>query len=149
MRGILGELVAGAGEVTIMDMEASLEHLSRGTVRYVDALLIVVEPYYRALETAGRTVPLARGLGLERIYGVANKLRGAQDEGAVVTYCRNHDLELVARIPFDESVLEADRVGRALIDYDLTSPVIEEVSRLADFLQREVKNDGTGGTRDA
>jgi len=125
-----------------MDMEASVEHMSRGTVRHVDALLIVVEPYYRALETAGRIAPLARGLGIPRIYGVANKLRSPQDEEAVRAYCRNHDLELIATIPFDENVIEADRSGRAIIDYDVTSPIVEELSGVADFLQREISTTG-------
>lgn len=121
-----------------MDMEASIEHMSRGTVRHVDALLVVLEPYYRSMETAGRTVPLARGLGIPHIYGIANKLRSPQDEEAIRAYCRNHELQLLAAIPFDENVTEADRTGRAVIDYDVTSPIVTELSKVADFLQSEV-----------
>jgi CO dehydrogenase maturation factor len=138
VRSIVGEIVSNSRELTLMDMEASIEHLSRGTVRHVDALLIVVEPYYRALETAGRILPLARGLGINRVYGIANKLRTPQDEEAVKAYCQNHDLELIAAIPFDENVTEADRTGRAIIDYDAASAIVEEVSHVADFLQREI-----------
>ena len=130
--------------MTVMDMEASVEHLSRGTMRHADALLVVAEPYYRSMETAGRIVPLARGLGIERVYGVANKIRGPQDSEAVEDYCRKHDLPLIAKIPFDESVVEADRAGRAIIDYDVTSPVVEELSRVADFLEGEVGPGGSG-----
>lgn len=118
-----------------MDMEASIEHLSRGTVRHVDALLLVLEPYYRSLETAGRIAPLARGLGISRIFGIANKLRSPQDQEAVKAYCLSHELKLIATIPFDESVTEADRKGVALIDYDVTSAAVAEVSRIADFLR--------------
>ena len=121
-----------------MDMEASIEHMSRGTVRYVDALLVVVEPYYRSLETAGRIIPLAEGLGIKRIYGIANKLRSPQDEEAVRAYCRSHNLQLIATIPFDENVVEADRTGRAVIDYDASSSIVKELSGVADFLQREI-----------
>lgn len=147
MRSLIGEIVNSTESVTVMDMEASIEHLSRGTLRYVDALLVVLEPYYRSMETAGRTVPLARELGLKRIYGIGNKLRSPQDEEAVRAYCRNHDLELIAAVPFDENVTEADRTGRAVIDYDVTSPIVAELSRVADFLQHEfaVKADGAGG----
>lgn len=127
-----------------MDMEASIEHMSRGTVRYADVLLVVLEPYYRSMETAGRTVPLARELGIKRIYGIANKLRSPQDAEAVEAYSRNHDLELIAKIPFDENVVEADRTGRAVIDYDVTSPIVEELARTTDFLLREVKVNGNG-----
>lgn len=142
MRSIVGEIVGNSEGVTVMDMEASIEHLSRGTVRYVDTLLAVLEPYYRSLETAGRIVPLARDLGIKRIYGIANKLRSPQDEQAVEAYCRKHDLPLIARIPFDENVVEADRTGRAVIDYDAASPIVQELSRTADFLLREVNGNG-------
>ena len=147
----MGEIVSGSNDLILMDMEASIEHMSRGTVRHVDALLVVLEPYYRSLETAGRIVPLARGLGIGRIYGVANKLRGQADEEAVKAYCLNHDLELIAQIPFDEGVVEADRAGRAVIDYDVTAPIVDELSRVADFLRREVpgRGNGTGGGEDA
>lgn len=134
-----------------MDMEASIEHLSRGTIRNVDALILVLEPYYRSMETAGRIVPLAVGLGINHIYGIANKIRTSQDREAVEAYCRNHALELIAEIPFDESVVEADRMGRAVIDYDASAKIVEELGRVADFLQREVKtkNGDAGGNADA
>lgn len=146
MRSLVGEIVSGSNQVTVMDMEASIEHLSRGTLRHVDALLVVLEPYYRSMETAGRIVPLARDLGIPRIYGVANKLRTPQDEEAVAAYCRNHELELIASVPFDENVTEADRTGRAVIDYDAASPIVQELSRVADRLGREISGNG-GGTK--
>ena len=64
--------------VTVVDMEAGLEHLSRGTDRHVDTLLVVLEPYFKALETARRCAELGRELGIPRVWGVANKLRGPE-----------------------------------------------------------------------
>ena len=144
MRSIVGEIVNNSEGVTVMDMEASIEHMSRGTVKHADVMLVVLEPYYRSLETAGRIVPLARGLGIQRIYGIANKIRSPQDAEAVEAYCRNHDLQLIAKIPFDDNVVEADRTGRAVIDYDVNSPIVEELSRTVDFLLREVRVNGNG-----
>ncbi len=131
---MLGQLIEQANQFTIIDMEASVEHMSRGTVRHVDTVLIVLEPYYRSLETAGRMAPLARGLGIQRVYGVANKLRSEADEAAVVDYCAKHDIELVARIPFDEAIVEADRAGQALIDYRPDSPAMAAIRDLANRL---------------
>lgn len=147
MRSIVGEIVNGAHDVTVIDMEASIEHMSRGTIRHADVLLVVLEPYYRSLEAGGRIVPLARGLGIERIYGVANKLRSQQDEEAVRAYCRKHDIELAATIPFDENVVEADRTGRAVIDYDVTAPIVQELARVAERLAREISAAANGGGR--
>jgi len=143
----MGEIVSEAEDVTVMDMEASIEHLSRGTVRHVDALLVVTEPYYRALETARRTVPLARGLGVNNIYAVANKLRSAEDEQAVRDFCRNHGLEIIAAIPFDQNVTKADLRGQSLIDFKPDAPLVAEVTRLAATLRERVLNHGSSADK--
>lgn len=118
-------------EVTILDMEASIEHLTRGTVRNVDALLVVTEPYYRSLETTGRMVPLARELGLERVWVIANKVRGERDEAAIREYCAKRGFELLGVVPFDESITEADGAGRAVIDFAPTTAAVVAIERLA------------------
>src|SRR5207249_38306 len=110
---------------------ASIEHLSRGTVRNVDALLVVTEPYYRSLETTGRIVPLARELGLERIWVVANKVRADRDAAAIREYCVRHGFELVGTLPVDERVAEADAIGRALIDLTPDAPAVAAIDELA------------------
>ncbi len=81
VRDMLGHLVEGEGQFTILDMEASVEHMGRGTPRYADVLLMVTEPYYRSLETTGRLAPLARDIGVKQMYVVANKVRGARRRG--------------------------------------------------------------------
>ncbi len=134
----MGEIVSEADNITVMDMEASLEHLSRGTVRHVDVLLIVTEPYYRSLETARRTLPLARGLGINHIYAVVNKYRSAEDEKAVTDFCRTNDLEIIAKIPFDSNVTQADLEGKSLYDFNSESPVVAEVEKLAETLRERV-----------
>src|SRR4051794_4770622 len=96
-------------DVTVLDMEASIEHLTRGTVRNVDVLLVVTEPYYRSLETMGRTAPLAWELGVPLILGVANKVRTEQDETAIREFAARRGIEMVGLVPYDESVLDADR----------------------------------------
>ena len=119
-------------DITILDMEASIEHLTRGTVRNVDALLVVAEPYYRSLETTGRMVPLARELGLERVWVIANKVRSDRDTVAIREYCARRDFDILGVVPFDEQVTEADHLGRALIDYAPTAAAVRAVEQIAD-----------------
>src|SRR5215475_14153271 len=94
-------------------MEAGLEHLSRGTGRHVDTLLVVLEPYYKALETAHRCAELGRELGIPQVLGVANKLRGEGDRHAVRQYAAAHGLSLAGEVPFDAEVYQADQRGTA------------------------------------
>lgn len=142
----MGEIVSEADKITVMDMEASLEHLSRGTVRHVDVMLIVTEPYYRSLETARRTLPLARALGINHIYAVVNKYRSAEDEKAVTDFCKNNDLEIIARIPFDSEVTQADLEGKSLYDFNPNASVVKEVEKLAETLRERVPLNNSSAT---
>lgn len=130
--------------MTVTDMEASIEHMSRATIRHVDAILMVTEPYFRSLETVGRMAPLARELGIERVWAVANKVRSTRDEEIIRSYCAEHGVELRAVVPWDEAIQEADREGRALMDYDPAAPAVEAVGGIADLVEGKSGNNGRG-----
>lgn len=126
-----------ADELTIVDMEASIEHMSRGTVRHTDLMLIVTEPYYRSLETTGRTADLAQGLGIKQICVVANKVRSPQDEEAIRRYCADRDLEIIAVLPFDDDVRQSDNAGTPILDHEPQPAYVGRVSQLVDRLLQE------------
>jgi CO dehydrogenase maturation factor len=130
VRGLIAELT-GFGEHTVTDMEAGLEHLRRGTAKNVDLMLIVVEPYYRSLEAGARTAELASELAIPHIYAVANKVRSADDIAAIETFCAKHRMALLGRVPLDDAFVEAERKGRAPIDYAPRSPGLEAIRKLA------------------
>lgn len=139
VRGLLGEIVArtGNGRDIIVDMEAGLEHLSRGTGRHVTKFLAVVEPYYRSLETARRVRELAADLGVSSVEAVTNKVRDAADRQAITEFCAAHGLKLCGEIPYDPTLLEAERAGDPPIDFDPTSPAVAAIRLLAGALLRE------------
>ncbi|MDQ4143526.1 MAG: hypothetical protein M3198_07250 [Actinomycetota bacterium] len=139
MRGLLGDLLSERHQLTIADMEAGLEHLTRsdGTLRHVEMLLVVLEPYRKALETARRTHYLARELGIPRIFGVANKVRDAGERQEVEAFAEQLGLPLLAIIPYDEAVREADRDGVAIIDLEPEGTTVTTVARLLDEIERE------------
>jgi CO dehydrogenase maturation factor len=132
--GLLADAASEPGGVTLVDLEASPEHLSRGTTRHVDVLMLVVEPYYRSYETARRMAELAAELPIPHVGVVANKLRSPSDAEAITEFCGHHGLTLDALVPWGDSVLDADKEGVPLIDHDPDGPVVRAVSQLADRL---------------
>ena len=133
VRGFLGELVAKSADTfdVIVDMEAGLEHLSRGTGKHVSRFLAVVEPYYRSMETARRVADLAAELGITEVGAVLNKVRNEADREAVASYCATHNMNIVGEIPYDAGLADAERAGRPPLDYGPGSPSIEAMRRLA------------------
>ena len=134
VRGLVREVTEQSGTVVI-DMEAGLEHLSRGTPRYVDTLLLVTEPYFKSMETAARCKALAEELGIPRILAVANKVRGPRDEEAMRGFFARSGLAVLGIIPADEKILEADQLGRSPMDHDATAPGVVAITRLGDSLR--------------
>ncbi len=119
-----------AHPITIVDMEAGLEHLSRGTARHVDTLLVILEPYYKALETGRRAAELGREIGVQRVLAVANKLRDEEDIAAVRAYATSNNLAIVAEVPLDERIRRADLTGGSPIDI-ADSPAVAAIAGLA------------------
>ena len=118
-------------EVCILDTEASPEHLSRGTARYADAMIAVVEPYYKSLETGRRMSLLAKDLGLGRVALVANKIRDDRELQAVREFAGSHGLEVAGVIPFDPNMPEAERAQAAPLDFAPDTPAIAAIGELA------------------
>lgn len=117
-------------------MEAGLEHLSwaGGTLRHVDVLLIVVQPFAKVLLTAARTHALAVDLGIPDIAFVATRT-GPDDLDQMAAFAAERGCELLAVIPEDEAVREADRLARCVLDTASGSLCVQAVEQLADQLE--------------
>ena len=137
-RGIMGHLFRADAPIVLADMEAGLEHLGRGTVEHADALLVVVEPYFRALEAGQRIRKLAQELGVPRVFVVANKVRSQTEEEAVRAFCARHRLPLLAVLPFDEAALAAEMAETTLLETAPDGPLGSALAALADQLLNQV-----------
>ncbi|MFP5309606.1 MAG: AAA family ATPase [Actinomycetes bacterium] len=122
------------GTLTLLDLEASPEHFSRGTARHVDVLLLVTEPYFRSLETARRMAELAAELPIPNVVVLGTKARDAQDVGLLEEFCERHALPLVGVVPFDLAVLDADRDRRPLIEEAPDGAVVAAYARVLEQL---------------
>ena len=126
LKAVVRHLVGLDDTAVIMDMEAGLEHLGRGTARHIGALLIVSEPTPASARTATRVARLGRGLGLQ-VAGVAlNKTGSAADEERVRPYL--DDLRVVAMLPFDPAVAASEIVPAAGPYVESAEELLRQVS---------------------
>jgi len=112
LQALLGHLLLQRDEVVIMDMEAGIEHLSRGTVKAVDKLIIVVEPGRRSIETAQTIFTLAHDLGIVSLAAVGNKIRNSSDREFIVQTLPC--IEILGFISYDTAITEADLAAKPL-----------------------------------
>jgi CO dehydrogenase maturation factor len=112
LQALVSHLLLQRDEVVILDMEAGIEHLSRGTTKAVDKLIIVVEPGRRSLETAQTIKTLAEDLGLRNIAVVGNKITSESDKAFIKTNLP--DIEILGFINYDPAISDADHANRSL-----------------------------------
>ena len=139
VREIIHSALEESEQVTLLDLEASLEQMKRGTSKYVDVLLCVVEPYYRSMEAVSRFQRLGKELEIKNILAVANKVKNPGDEEAIRQYCAQTGLPVIAVIPFDPFIAEADKGGALNMDEINQSPALQAINQLAMDLMDKVK----------
>ena len=129
LREVLSHLLLRNREHVVVDMEAGVEHLGRGTAKGVDEMLVVVEPGWASMETAARVAALAQDLGIRRTHAVANKISGPDD----LDFVRAHlpGLPLAGVLPVDRELELEARAGRVSRE----RPFYREMLRIAQQLK--------------
>ncbi len=127
LKTLMRYLVIGTDEAFVMDMDAGVENLGRGTTRGMDALLVVAEPGRRSLDVLGKIKHLAADIGVGTVFAVGNKVATTEDADMIREYVEQIGIPLLGLVPMDASFREADRKGYAPIDLDPSSPGMREI----------------------
>jgi CO dehydrogenase maturation factor len=138
IRALVTDLVLYKDDALVMDMEAGIEHLGRGTARGVDAMIIVLEPGQRSIDSAHRVIRMAGEIGLKNIQLVANKIYGQADEKFIRDAFRNY--ELLGVIPFSEQFRQSDRNGQSVLD-NLDSVLLKNFENILKKLEAKVESE--------
>ncbi len=126
LNAVLTSVLLDRPEAVVLDMSAGIEHLTRGTARGVELMLVVVEPTMAGVSTAMAVERLASDLALPRVAFVGNKIRSEADRDYLrVSLPREH---ILAMLPFSGDVLErARQVDRKGFDKEGLIPGVEEI----------------------
>ncbi|MGL5650109.1 MAG: carbon monoxide dehydrogenase, partial [Paraclostridium sp.] len=117
LKRLCSHLILQNKDVVIMDMEAGIEHLGRGTAQGVDAFIVVVEPGERSLQTYRKVKKLGKDIGVKKVFVVGNKIRNKSDEDFVTSNLQ--DGELLGFIYYNQDVIDSDRASKSPYDVSL------------------------------
>lgn len=119
-------------QLLLIDNEAGMEHLSRGTAKHIDILLLVSDCSQRGVQAVSRISSLVKELGLQvlRQYLIINRAPGGELSPGIIDEISNQGLNLLAIIPADPLVYEYDARGQALVDLPEDSPAKKAVKNL-------------------
>jgi CO dehydrogenase maturation factor len=136
LRRLVSHLILRRDEVVILDMEAGIEHLTRGTASGVNAFIVVVEPGQRSLQTARHVENLARGLGIKNVFVVGNKIKSKTDR----EFIKNHlpGMHMLGFMSYSDDTVKADLEGRS--PFDASPHAVEEAGAIKGALDRMMQS---------
>ena len=137
VRALLRHLLVVRDEAVVVDMEAGVEHMGRGTARHVDTMLIVADPSVKSLETAKKIYGLANDAGLKRVFLVGNKVASARGGQSIEEFATLNGIPLLELIPYDDALLKADMLGETPLKYAKDSKSLAAIRELGERLLEE------------
>jgi CO dehydrogenase maturation factor len=112
LRKMLKKMLLTADETVLLDMEAGVEHLGRGTVAGADCLLIVTIPSRSGIRTALKIKKMADDVGIPRVYFIGNLMQDEQDEKFLEQELGERP---VVFFPDSTAVRRAERAEQAIV----------------------------------
>ena len=130
LKRIINNLILHRKDVVLLDMEAGLEHLGRGTTEGMDQFIVVIEPGARSVQTYRNVKRLAEELGVKKVRVVANKIRDESDEAFVKD--RIPESDLLGFVHYNPEIINADREG--VSPYDFSQTAVDEIKKIKEKL---------------
>ncbi|MFW9973046.1 MAG: AAA family ATPase, partial [Candidatus Odinarchaeota archaeon] len=136
IRTLLYNLFLKRDEVVIVDFEAGIEHLGRGTAKGIDVMLVITEPSQKSLDLSEKIINLSKKLGVINIYLIANKITDDSQIDVINQKIENWEVPLYHSIPFDTEIGKADLEGKSPLDYNSNSKAIHSIKLLYNKLKQ-------------
>ncbi|MEG2651762.1 MAG: carbon monoxide dehydrogenase, partial [Eubacterium sp.] len=123
-------------DYVIMDNEAGMEHISRGTMGRMDMLLLVSDSSRRGIQAVARIRDLAEELGLKIpvIKLIVNRAPGGELNAGTAEEIKRLGLDLAGVIPMDTDVFEFDAYGKPLVELPEDNPAKAKIISALDSL---------------
>ena len=136
VRELLRHLVVERDEAVILDLEAGVEHIGRGTAKAMDSLLIVADSNLKSLEIAKKIHDFAATAGMKQLYLVGNRVMNPAQEDAVRSFAQKNGLEVLSIIPFDTKITESDMNGETPLK-NKDFPSVKTIDNICELLLKK------------
>jgi CO dehydrogenase maturation factor len=106
LKALLTYTILQRQELVIVDLAAGVEFLGRASVQSIDALVLVVEPGGRSIETANNMAKMAQELGIGSVAAIANKITNSSQTDLITSQLKH--IALLGRISYSQAVQNSD-----------------------------------------
>ena len=141
LRTLIRHLVVDLDEALVLDMEAGLEHLGRGTAEGVDIMLVITDANAKSLETARIITRIASESGVPNVLLAGNRIGSDNEMRIVTTFARDTACRLIGTIPLDPAVVKAGIAADPVMVLDGT-PAMKEIEWIIESLLANTESRG-------
>lgn len=143
VRALIRYLLLERNEVVVMDMEAGVEHLGRGTAKHMDTMLMVSDSSFKSLETAKKIYELATEMGIKEVFLIGNRVANADEGELIKRFTAKNEVPLLGLIPYDKTIMKADMKGETPLKYFSASEGMVSIQKMGeDLLSLRHKKEG-------
>jgi len=135
LKALLTHTILQRQELVLVDLAAGVEFMGRASVQGIDALVVVVEPGGRSIETANNMAKMARELGIKNVVAIANKV--VEDAEIDVIKSQLEDIMLLGTIRYSRSIQQADLNRTPVIKTDVE--FVQQLTKTKDALVEMIK----------
>jgi CO dehydrogenase maturation factor len=136
IRALLRYLVVEIDEAVVLDLEAGVEHIGRGTARQVDVMLIVADSNLKSLEIAKHIFDLASEAGMNQLFLVGNRVMNDAQKAAIQSFADKNGMQVLAFVPFDTKITESDMLGKTpLLNKEISS--VKTIDNICELLLKK------------
>lgn len=145
LKALVRHLIHKRNQILLMDMDAGVEHLGRGTTKNVNKLIIITEPGMRSVETAQHIKKLAEDLGVKEITSILNKVTNDDEIRQIRSKLNELKLPLIGTIPYARALMTADLKGISPLDMDAdvegVSEVLAAISKIKEYIRKDLEKE--------
>lgn len=138
IRALLRYLVVESDEAVVLDLEAGVEHIGRGTAKQVDALIIVADSNLKSLEIAKHIHDLAAEADMKQLYLVGNRVMSDEQKTAIQSFADKNGLTLLSFVPYDQKIIESDMLGKTPVG-NKEIPATKAIDEMCELLLKKTK----------
>jgi CO dehydrogenase maturation factor len=133
MSKVTRDFVVKGKQVTLIDVEAGIEHFGRGVEKNVDIVLVVADPTVESFLIAEKVSNLCREMEKKNVWAVLNKVQSKEMELLMMEELRTRKANILGIVHYDSQVGQAGLVGRELCSMCKAS---EDAKRIVDRLEK-------------
>ncbi|MBD3352954.1 MAG: carbon monoxide dehydrogenase [Candidatus Lokiarchaeota archaeon] len=130
IRSLLADLILKRNEVVIIDFEAGLEHLGRGTAKGIDTMLIITQAYRKSLDISEKIIKLAEKMSIKKVFLVGNNIENDFSKKVIQEWANEQDVDVIGYIPRDPKLVRCEIESKTPFDAIPNSEAIQAIKRI-------------------